>query len=82
MYGLWMVNGVGVIDPSYNYKRVIFKAEVNIRGARSILIPNGARIAQFLLVTKPTTYNMVKSEDETLKELSKNSKDGFGSTGK
>ena len=73
-YGIIQTNGVGVIDNSYSGNEDVWKMPVY--ATRDIVIPKGARIAQFRIFSVQPALTC-----EYVDNLVDNSRGGFGSTG-
>lgn len=76
-YGITVLNSPGTIDPS-------FTGEIKIilinHGTKSFQIKSGDRIAQ-ICFRKIEQFNLVFSDEISIKEISDRNQDGLGSTG-
>lgn len=78
-YGLTLTNCVGLIDNAYSGNEDEWKLPVkrdNGAAGKSITIPAGTRLAQFLIVHDDRGYDF-----EVVDDLGGESRGGFGSTG-
>lgn len=74
--GLWMANGIGIMDPDYSGDEDEYKAVYYNFTDKPVLIEKGERIAQGLIVKQET------AKWEEVDVMQNKSRGGFGTTGK